>query len=152
MSTTLKRITAIALAFFTLLTALVLSVPASASTDTLIKYSVKYSGNYVYLTLKPQNSGNTIYYSTNGKNPTKKSKVYKKKLVAKSKVNVIALEYNKSGKLVASINIVMMPKVKSPVFSLSTDPAGNKYVTITSATSGAKIYYTTDGSKPNEKS
>ena len=61
MSTTLKRITAIALAFFTLLTALVLSVPASASTDTLIKYSVKYSGNYVYLTLKPQNSGNTIY-------------------------------------------------------------------------------------------
>ena len=151
MSRTARNITSVITAVIVFFAAFIIMPPAEASAASKIKYSLSYSGNYVTLTLKPQKSSDVIYYTANGKTPTAASSVYKRPLASNAKVTIKAIEYNKSGKKVASISITIKPRVKQPKFSVSTS-GGQKYLKISSATSGAAIYYTTDGSTPTKSS
>ena len=151
MSNTAKRVVSAILALFIALSAFVLIPPVSASALSQIRYAVGYSGTSVLLKFTPKKSTDKIYYTTDGSTPTKKSTRYKKIIGARSMAFVRAVEYNKSGQKVAAINIVIKPRVQKPEFT-SKVSGKYTYVTITSATSGAKIYYTTDGSKPTKKS
>ncbi len=146
-----RRAACVILAIITAVCAAFAAMTVGASAGTLIKYDISYKGSYVYLTLTPQKSTNTIYYTTNGKMPTKSSAKYAKKLAAKSEVTVTAVEYNRSGSKVASLKAVIKPKVSAPAITAAQED-GSARITIKCGTSGAKIYYTTDGSSPTQKS
>ena len=149
MSTALKRVISLLLVLFVAAASLVLIPPVNASASSQVKYKVGYSGSYVYLKLVPQKSTNKIYYTTDGKTPTRKSTRYKNILAAKSMTFIRVVEYTKSNKKAAVLNIIIKPRVRRPKTSV-TMSGNNIYVTLTSATPGAKIYYTTDGSKPTK--
>ncbi len=127
----------------------VLAVPVSAG--KIIDYKVTYTSEKVRITFTPASDSNTIYYTANGSKPTTSSKKYSKTLAATKKVTVRAIEVNDSGKTVASIKITIQPKVSKVKFNI-TKKDGYKLVKLTSATDGAKIYYTTDGTKPTDLS
>ncbi|MBQ9384256.1 MAG: chitobiase/beta-hexosaminidase C-terminal domain-containing protein [Ruminiclostridium sp.] len=146
-----KRCGSLLLALIFSVFAAAVLLPVKADAGTVIKYELTYPKNAVTLTFTPQSSGNTIYFATNGNTPTKKSRQYSKPLTAKQKTTVRAVEYNTSGKKVASFKMVIMPKANNP--EISTEIRNDKiYVTLKSEYSSAKIYYTTDGSVPNESS
>ena len=150
MSTAIKRIISLLLVMFVAVSAFVLIPPVNASAEYSLGYRLRYEGKYVYLTIEPKDSADTIYYTTNGKTPTAKSKVLTGAIKASKKVTVKAIELDKSGKRAASLKITIKPRVQAPDTGLVTVD-GKKYVKIT-AVKGAKIYYTTDGSEPTKKS
>jgi uncharacterized protein YkwD len=152
MTTASKKIISLILVLFVILASFVVITPVSASAaSSQIKYSVSYSGKYVYLKLTPQKSTNKIYFTTDGSEVTKKSNKYTKMLGLKKKTLVKAVEVNKNNKKVAVLNILVKPRVQKPKFTL-TKSGDQLYLKITSATSGAKIYYTTNGSRPSDRS
>lgn len=152
MSNSVKKITAFMIALImAAAAALVLIPPVNASAASLIDYSVSYSGNYVKLRFIPRSSSDTIYYTTNNTKPTRSSAVYTKQLAAAAKTTVRAIEYSKSGKQVASLRITIAPRVRKPVITENVID-GKLMLTLESSTSGAKIYYTTDGSTPTKRS
>lgn len=151
MTNTVRKITALFTAFVMAAAILVFIPPVNASAAKLIDYSISYSGKYVKLRLIPQSSSDIIYYTTNNTKPAKTSAVYKKQLAAYAKTTVRAIEYNKSGKSVASIKITITPRAQKPVIT-ETVKNGKLMLTLRSASSGAVIYYTTDGTAPTKNS
>ena len=150
MSTAMKRVVSLLLVLFVAVSAFVILPPVTASAEYSLANRLRYEGKYVYLTIEPLNSADTIYYTTNGKTPTVKSKVLTGAIKSSKKVTVKAIETDKSGKRVASLKITIKPRVQAPDTGLITVD-GMKYVKMT-AVKGAKIYYTTDGSEPTKKS
>ena len=120
---------------------------ADASALDMIQYKITYSGEYAKLTLTPAKSTNEIRYTAGGAKPTKSSKLYTVTLRTKKAVVIRAAEYDKNGTKVASIKLTLAPRAAAPVVSESSGK-----LTVTSSTSGAKIYYTTDGSIPTKSS
>lgn len=151
MTNTLKKITALFTAVIMAAAILVFIPPVNASAASLINYSLSYSGKYVRLRLIPMSSTNTIYYTTDNTKPTKSSAVYTKQLAASVKTVVRAIEYNKKGNSVASIKITIMPRAQKPAVT-ETVRDGKVFLTLKSGSSGAVIYYTTDGTSPNKRS
>jgi LysM repeat protein len=110
------------------------------------------------VTISDATSGATIYYTTNGSTPTTSSTKYTGPITVSSTetLEAIAAETGYTNSAVASaaytINIAP-PTVSMPAFS----PAGGTYtsaqsVTVSDGTSGATIYYTTDGTTPTTSS
>jgi hypothetical protein len=96
-------------------------------------------------------SGATICYTTDGSTPTEThGTVYTGaplSISSATTLQAIAYETGFADSSVASnFYTIGSPQVAAPIFS----PAAGNTVTITSATSGAAIRYTTDGSTPNE--
>jgi hypothetical protein len=110
------------------------------------------------VTLSDTTSGATIYYTTNGTAPTASSTAYSGPIAvsATETLQAIAAATGDSNSAVASAAYTIstsLPSVATPTFS----PAAGTYnsaqsVTIADATSGATIYYTTDGSTPTTSS
>ncbi len=100
-------------------------------------------------------AGASIYYTTDGSTPTTASTPYKGTLtVAKSEtLKAVAVAPGDSLSAVASATYTIQPVVATPVFS---PPPGtyssSQSVTIGDATSGAVIYYTTNGTVPTTSS
>ena len=101
------------------------------------------------VTITDATTGAAIYYTTNGTTPTTASTLYTGPVTVSStetlKAIAVASGYSNSAVATATYTIA----AKTPVFS----PRGGIYtsaqsVTITDATTGAAIYYTTDGITP----
>jgi hypothetical protein len=107
------------------------------------------------LTITDSQQNTTIYYTTDGSMPSIASTVYSGAITvsASETVNAIALASGFAESPVASAAYVIETPAGSPVFN---PPAGTytgaQTVAITSPTTGAVIYYTTDGSTPTTAS
>ncbi|MGB7987043.1 MAG: chitobiase/beta-hexosaminidase C-terminal domain-containing protein [Terracidiphilus sp.] len=136
--------------------AYVMTPPASAPT-----FSVA-SGSYTTaqsVTLSDSTTGATIYYTTDGTTPTTSSTKYTAAIVVPATagttetIQAIAVATGYSASSVASAAYVMTPPATAPSFS----PAAGTYttaqsVTISDSTTGATIYYTTNGTTPTTSS
>jgi hypothetical protein len=107
------------------------------------------------VTISDATAGATIYYTMDGTIPTTLSTVYSAPITVSSTetLEAIAAATGDSNSAVGSAAYTIMPVVATPTFT----PAPGTYtsaqsVTISDATSGATIYYTTDGSTPNTSS
>jgi hypothetical protein len=115
------------------------------------------SGTYtspLSITMSCATSGATIHYTTNGSTPTTGSPVYSGAINYTSNgswtVKAIAVKSGMDNSSVQTRNYTLDMTVAAPAMS----PAGGTYsstrsVSISCATSGATIYYSTDGSIPN---
>lgn len=108
------------------------------------------------VTISCSTSGATIYYTTDGTTPTTSSSVYSSAIAVSSTKTIKALAV-KSGmtnsEVASATYTINIPQVATPTFS----PAAGTYsaaqsVTISCSTSGATIYYTTDGNDPTTSS
>ena len=110
------------------------------------------------MSISDATSGATIYYTTDGTTPTTSSTPYTAPITvsATETVQAIAVKSGDTNSAVASASYTITstpPTVSTPTF---TPPAGAytsaQSVTISDATSGATIYYTTDGTTPTTSS
>jgi hypothetical protein len=109
------------------------------------------------VTISDATSGATIYYTTNGTTPTASSAAYTGPITVSStetlKAIAAATGYDDSAVASAAYNVTPPTRASTPTFS---PPAGTytsaQSVTISDATSGATIYYTTDGTTPGTSS
>ena len=109
------------------------------------------------VTLSSKTAGTTIYYTTNGSAPTTSSAKYTGAISVSSSTTLnaiaVAKNFNNSSVATAAYTISESAAAAVPTFSA---PRGMYYnpptVTIASATSGAAIYYTTNGSTPTTSS
>lgn len=110
------------------------------------------------VTISCATEGATIYYTTDGTEPTTSSAVYSGAITVNSAMTIKAMaakegNYTDSEVASATFTIKAREVVATPVIS----PAGGEVeegttVTISCATSGATVYYTTDGTTPTTSS
>ena len=108
------------------------------------------------VTLSDTLSGATIYYTTDGTTPTASSPVYGNTPLAVSTNETITAIASASGYLQsasASATYTSTNTTSNPVFSLGGGTySGAQTLKLTDSSSGAAIYYTTDGSTPTSSS
>lgn len=108
------------------------------------------------VTISDATAGATIYYTTNGATPTASSTLYSGPIAVSSseRIEAIATASGYANSSVASATYTInIPVAATPTFS----PAAGTYtsaqtVTISDATNGATIYYTTNGTTPTTSS
>jgi hypothetical protein len=108
------------------------------------------------VTISDSTPGSTIYYTTNGTTPTTGSAVYTSPInvAASETLEAIATSSGYTQSAVGSASyVISAPQAATPTFS----PAAGVYtsaqsVTISDSTSGATIYYTTNGTTPTTSS
>src|SRR5579862_8071445 len=107
------------------------------------------------VTISDTTSGATIYYTTNGTTPTTGSTKYTAPITVSSSetLEAIAVASGFTQSAVGSAAYTISTQAATPTFS----PAGGTYttaqtVTISDTTSGATIYYTTNGTTPTTSS
>ena len=127
----------------------------TAATPTFSPAGGAYSGSQS-VTISDTTSGATIYYTTNGTTPTTSSTKYTSAIpIASSEtIEAIATASGYTNSAVGSAGYtISTPTAATPTFS----PAAGSYssaqsVTISDSTSGATIYYTTNGTTPTTSS
>ena len=107
------------------------------------------------VTISDATTGATIYYTTNGTTPTTSSSVYSAPITvsATETLKAIAVESGYTNSQAASASYTISAGLPAPTFS----PAAGTYtsaqsVTISDATAGTTIYYTTNGTTPTTSS
>ena len=108
---------------------------------------ITFNGKYVII--ETETPGTTIYYTTDNTEPDTKSKVYQKPFALPAEqtiVKTIAVRENWN-------NSSVMERTYNPGLNYCENPviarvAGTNKVQMTTRTSGAKIYYTSDGLNP----
>ncbi len=126
------------------------SITVSTVTTPTISATAVTGGQQV--SISSGTSGAAIHYTTDGSAPTTSSPTYGSsfKLTATKTVKAIAMKTGMVNSSVASQSITVST-VTAPTIS-ATAVAGGQQVSISSGTSGATIYYTTDGSTPTASS
>jgi hypothetical protein len=107
------------------------------------------------VTLSDATPGATIYYTTNGATPTASSSVYSGAISvgATETIEAIAVASGYNNSAVASAAYTVTLPAATPAFSLATGSyKGAQSLTLTDSTSGAAIYYTTNGTTPTATS
>ena len=133
--------------------------PTTVSTPTFTPPAGAYTSAQS-VTISDATSGATIYYTTDGTTPTTSSAVYAGPITvsATETLESIAVDADDTNSAVASAaytitSALSPPTVSTPTF---TPPAGTytsaQTVTLSDATGGTTIYYTTDGTTPTTSS
>ena len=124
----------------------------TVATPTFSPAAGTYTGTQT-VTISDATSGATIYYTTNGTTPSSSSTQYTAAISvsASETIKAIAEHCDDTNSAVASAAYTIT--VPTPTFS----PAAGTYtsaqtVTISDSTSGATVYYTTNGSTPTTSS
>ena len=107
------------------------------------------------VTITCATDGAKIYYTTDGTEPTASSTEYTGAISITEAVTLkaIAVKSGMNDSAVASVSYTIKETVATPEFSVASGAVNSgTSVTITCATDGAKIYYTTDGSDPTAES
>jgi hypothetical protein len=104
------------------------------------------------VTISTTTSGASIYYTTDGSTPTTASTLYAAPVAVASSLTLKAIASG-NGHTASAVGsaayVINLPKAATPTFSpLAGSYTGTQSVTISSATPGASLYYTTDGSTP----
>jgi CSLREA domain-containing protein len=119
------------------------------------------SGNYTSaqtVSISDTTTGATIYYTTDGSTPTVSSNLYSSAIAVSSTETLQAIAivsgYSNSAIAAAAYTFNLpQAQVAAPHFSIGTGTYPSaQTVSITDATAGATIYYTTDGSTPTANS
>jgi hypothetical protein len=133
------------------------SISTPAATPTFSPAPGTYSTTQS-VTISDTTSGATIYYTTNGTAPTTSSTVYSGPITVASTetIEAIAVASGYTNSAVGT-GLYTISSVSTPAATPAFSPAPGTYsttqsVTITDATSGATIYYTTNGSTPTTSS
>ena len=108
------------------------------------------------VTIADSTSGASIYYTINGTAPTTASTLYSAPISVSSSETVMAIAvatgYSPSA-VASAVYTINLPMAATPVISV---PSGTytsvQAVTISDSTSGASIYYTTNGKTPTSSS
>jgi hypothetical protein len=127
----------------------------TAATPTFSVAGGSYSSAQT-VTLSDSTSGATIYYTTNGTTPTTSSSVYSTAISVSSTETLeaiaVATGYSNSTVATAAYTITQ-PTAAAPTFSVAGGSYGSaQTVTLSDSTSGATIYYTTNGTTPTTSS
>ncbi len=144
-----ETISAVASAAYT-----ITSTPPAVSTPTFTPPAGAYTSPQS-VTISDATSGATIYYTTNGTTPTTSSAVYSGPITVNSTdtLEAVAVAAGDTNSAVATSTYTISQTAAKPTFSV---PGGTyssaQSVTISDATSGATIYYTTNGSTPTTSS
>jgi hypothetical protein len=104
------------------------------------------------VTISDSTSGATIYYTTNGTTPTTGSAQYSSAITGSTAetLEAIATSASANNSVVATATYTIGGTAATPTFSpVSGNYVGNQSITISDTSSGATIYYTTNGSTPN---
>jgi hypothetical protein len=107
------------------------------------------------VSLSDATTGASIYYTTNGATPTTLSTEYSGaiKVGSTETLKAIAVANAHTTSTVASAAYTIETATATPVFSPAAGTyAGAQTISVTDATAGATIYYTTDGSTPTSAS
>ena len=130
------------------------TINGPAATPTFSPAAGTYSTSQT-VTISDGTSGATIYYTTNGTTPTTASNTYSTAITvsATETLEAIAAKAGYSNSAVGSAAYTITVPAATPTFS----PAAGAYgpaqsVTISDGTSGATIYYTTNGTTPTTAS
>lgn len=122
------------------------SAPAGSVAAATPEISVKdvWGGKQITVTCKTQ--GATLYYTIDGSTPTTASPRYSGAFVLKKSavIKAIAVKGGRSGVISKSLSV--------PQAAFADLHVNGKKVTLTTADQNARIFYTTDGSAPSEKS
>lgn len=121
---------------------------------TTIKCSAAYHAEsaVTYISLAPQKSGNKIYYTLDGSQPSKSSTLYTKKLKFTSLKTLRAIEYTPSGKVAATLKYNVKLRCKEVEMTCVDIADGTSVVKMSCPTDDATIYYTVNGKTPTTKS
>lgn len=116
------------------------------------------SGTYTgpqSVTITESMTGSTIYYTTDGSAPTTSSRVYSSPVMvsASTTMTAVAVKSGHGNSPTSLANYTIKSTLPTPAFS----PASGTYttvqtVTISDATAGTTIYYTTNGTPPTTSS
>ena len=107
------------------------------------------------VSLSSATEGASIYYTVDGSDPTAASTLYENPIVltADTTIKAIAIKDGMDNSNVAEFNFEMMEQVAAPSSNPAAGPvATGTEVILSSATEGASIYYTVDGSDPTAAS
>jgi sugar lactone lactonase YvrE len=110
------------------------------------------------VTISSATTGAVIFYTTDGSTPTDSSTAYSAPIPVagngtKLTLQAIAIETGASASQVATAAYLISYPVPAPVFGLAAGTySSDQRITLSSATPGATIHYTTDGSPPTRSS
>ena len=138
---------ALGLAFYTI------NLPATAA-PTFSPAAGTYTGAQA-VTIGDTTAGAVIHYTTNGTAPTAASPVYSSPITvgATETINAYAIAVGSSVSALSSAAYTISLSAATPTFSpIAGTYATAQTVTISDATSGATIYYTTNGAAPTTSS
>jgi len=127
----------------------------TAATPIFSPAAGTYTGTQM-VTISDNTTASTIYYTTNGTTPTTSSSKYTGPVTVSSTETIEAIAVAGGGytnSAVASAAYTIESAAASPIFTPGAGTYTNsQIVTITDATTGATIYYTTNGTTPTTSS
>ena len=140
------------LIILTMVCAPVVGRAATVATPTFSPAAGSYTGTQS-VTLRDTTSGATIYYTTNGTTPSSSSTKYTGAISVSTSETIKAIAELSGDTNSAVASAAYTITVPTPTFSLAGGSyTGTQSVTLSDATSGTTIYYTTNGTTPTSSS